>query len=548
MNKRVLNNAIVITYLLVISLFFCFPLFNPGLAGPQDTRFHLGRILSMGNIWHSPVNFLTFAHRGNMINPYYPWLTIYPAYLLVRLTGSLALGYKIFVVLVTFLTAISAYYCFLALKKRRSSALIFATLYTFAAYRAANVFLRGAIGETLCAMFLPIAFLGLYAVLRGNWRKWGWLTAGMTLMLYTHLLTVMLAGILCAFFALLVLPQMDHRRQRIIAGVKATVLTLLLSLGFILPFLQASRAQKVALPVRHLLEHGTLTPSALLTSSLNNDWGTYGLGITVLLALIFALTQFRKLTGTERTLLVTSLGMILLLTTMFPIARFDKTPVAQIQFIWRLNAFTTLFVLYVACSHLPAIRNLYGFGLTMIALTAALFSIHYTSFHAVRSQTAMFFPAGLVYSDTGLKPAIENYAHEDYRPDGALNPAYVTDFRPRLAGKVQKVHASYTQDTASFTVTNRGKAGRTLRTSVYRYPSQIVKLNGKPVASSSVDGMTGVRLPKGKSHITITYRNSHLTLFARLISLLTLLAWALLPVVRRRFRETARGGYAHSAK
>ncbi|WP_155286954.1 6-pyruvoyl-tetrahydropterin synthase-related protein [Lacticaseibacillus zhaodongensis] len=535
MNKRVLNNAIVITYLLVISLLFCFPLFNSGLAGPQDTRFHLGRILSMGNVWHSPVNFLTFAHHGNMINPYYPWLTIYPAYLLVKLTGSLATGYKLFIVLITFLTAVSAYYSFMAMKHQRTAALVFASVYTFAAYRSVNVFLRGALGETLCALFLPIAFLGLYQVLRGNWRKWPLLTAGMTLILYTHLLTVALSVILCAIFAVLALPQMDHRLQRITAGIKAAGMTVLLSLAFILPFLQMSRAQKVALPVRHLLERGVLSPSALFTSSLNNDWSHYGLGITVLIALIYALTQFRKLNGVERTLLATALGMILLLTTLFPIALFDKTPVASIQFIWRLNAFTTLFVLYIACSHLPAVHSPYAYGLTLLLLTGALLSVHYTSFHAVRAQTAMFFPSGLVYNDNELEGKMQNYAHEDYRPDGALNPAYVTDFRPRLAGKVQKLHAHYTQNTASFTVTNHGRSGQVLRTSVYRYASQLVKLNGKPIATSSVDGMTGVRLPHGTAHITITYRNSRTTIFARIISLVTLILWGLFPVLRRRY-------------
>ena len=528
MKKRVISNTAIIIFLLAASLLFCYPYLRSGLGVPQDTRFHLDRILGMSNVWRSPVNFLTYANRGNMVAPYYPWITLYPAFLLYKVFGSLTVAYKVYMFSLIFIGSLTSYFSFLSINKNRGRATIFATLYTFASYHATNVFLRGAVGEVLCAVFLPIAFLGLYEVLRGNWRKWPLLTAGMTLILYSHLLSLAITAALMLVLTVLALPGMQDWQRRLIAGVKATLLTLLLSVGFIVPFLQISRVQKVALPVAHLLERGTVPPSQLISDMLNNYWGTYGLGLVILIAVAGSIIMWRQLAGWERALLGLSLLMIFVLTTLFPIAHFNHTLLNELQFIWRLNAFTSLFVLYVFCAHLPAIHFGWQFIVSGVVLLGVLASMHYTSYKTVRNSQ-MFFPAGqgLVYNDANAEHLTRTYPHSDYRPENALNPAYVTDFRPRMRGQVVKLAAQYTADQATFTVNNHKRAG-ILRTSVYRYDSALVHVNGKAVATYNVDGLTGVKVPHGKTVITIRYKYSGLTYLARAISIITLiltLAW-----------------------
>ena len=60
----------------------------------EDGVFHLSRIIGMRNVWSSPVSFLNFHHNGLMVNLCYPWLTIYPAYLLYKIFGSYIAAYK----------------------------------------------------------------------------------------------------------------------------------------------------------------------------------------------------------------------------------------------------------------------------------------------------------------------------------------------------------------------------------------------------------------------------------------------------------------------
>ncbi|BDP59641.1 hypothetical protein EfmJHP38_05790 [Enterococcus faecium] len=61
----------------------------------QDTYFHLSRIIGLDNVWSSPVNFNNFDHHGTMMNIFYPWLTLYPAFLFYKMMGNLVLSYNI---------------------------------------------------------------------------------------------------------------------------------------------------------------------------------------------------------------------------------------------------------------------------------------------------------------------------------------------------------------------------------------------------------------------------------------------------------------------
>lgn len=87
--------------------------------------------------------------------------------------------------------------CFYTMLKLKNDRLHFYLLfvYTFSAYRATDVFYRGAMGEAVSLTLLPMVFLGTYYVLFNDYKKWYWLAIGMTLLVYTYLLSVIMCSI-----------------------------------------------------------------------------------------------------------------------------------------------------------------------------------------------------------------------------------------------------------------------------------------------------------------------------------------------------------------
>ena len=53
-----------------------------------------------------------------------------------------------------------------------------AFLYVFSLYRFTDIYVRGALGEVLAFIFMPVALIGIYEVLWGDEKKWSWLMTG----------------------------------------------------------------------------------------------------------------------------------------------------------------------------------------------------------------------------------------------------------------------------------------------------------------------------------------------------------------------------------
>ena len=120
--KKNKNQIIDIIFMLFLSFAYVIPLFmSKGIyhSVNQDTYFHLSRIIGLDNVWSSPVNFNNFDHHGTMMNIFYPWLTLYPAFLFYKMMGNLVLGYNIYYFFITFLTMVVSYFSMKKIKNNR---------------------------------------------------------------------------------------------------------------------------------------------------------------------------------------------------------------------------------------------------------------------------------------------------------------------------------------------------------------------------------------------------------------------------------------------
>lgn len=169
------------TYILLFLLLFSvivvliyFP--ENRLYSGHDAAFHYARIralmeaLSDGSF---PVYIDSSAVHGYGYGTklFYSDFVLLPVALLALIT-NIVFAFKAYLVCILFL---AGYFWFLAVRKLFGSnyiALLSAFLINFSYYRLLTLTSRGALGESLSYVFIPLVVLGAYEMIKGNYKKW----------------------------------------------------------------------------------------------------------------------------------------------------------------------------------------------------------------------------------------------------------------------------------------------------------------------------------------------------------------------------------------
>lgn len=483
----------------------------------MDTVFHLGRIVGLSNVFQSPVNFTTFAHHGTMMNVFYPWLTLYPAYLLYAVSHNLVLAWSLFSGLITATTALVAFYSFLSIRKNNAAAFLFSILYTFSAYHTANMYLRSAIGETIAMAFLPLMFAGVYHILRGKWQKWPLLTFGMTLVVYSHLLSLVLNAAFILIFIVLSLHGMDHRKERAVAMVKAALMTVLMSLPALVPMIVQSSKDALLTPTAPTL-YWIQSPQALFTNIVNNNIAMYTPGLLLAFIAIWLIARFNRLELSDRVILIVALLTFVATSTLFPWHLFNWLPMYKLQFATRFNTYITLFIVFVFANNVTARSTKHSVWVTGAFLVVSILMTS-TAVHQLRNST--FRPHTTITQQQAVTLG-RSYPHPDYGNADVKKHYEIYDkYLFLLNGK--KVNAQYHYDANTYNIRVQARTAGTLVTPLFRYTGQKLTLNDKRVSSSlSKYGTTTIKIPQGTSKIQITY---HYSLLAKLCAIIAILSF-----------------------
>ena len=309
-----------------------------------DAAFHFSRIQSLADIFQSPVNFEYFNHIGGIANLFYPWLTVYPMYLLYALTGNIVLSFYIYFMIMTWMGLEITYYCALKMKVKPMPAVITAVIYMFSLCRISNIYYRVAIGEAVAMTFLPLVVYGCYALFYKEKPQWLPLMFGMTLITYTHVISLILATTLVLCFMVIALIQKRWTKQVWWALVKATLVTLLLASAFLVPMMEMMTAIPISSPQIYQLFESAVKMQDLIAQSLNNDVGavnTYGIVLFILLG--WMIYQHKTCTGFFKPLLWLSGLFTIMATQLFP-WQFFQSIFMFIQFPWRFIALASLLI------------------------------------------------------------------------------------------------------------------------------------------------------------------------------------------------------------
>ncbi len=214
----------------------------------HDVFFHTARVGGLAQSFElgqfpSHVNSYANFGYGYKNAVFYPELFLIPFSLLGVLgLDSLAI-ITLMSIAINTVAPIIAYYSFSTISQKNEMVGLAATVvYILSVYRLQNIYLRGAIGESLFMLFLPLAVLGLYNVMYQKGSRWYILVIAISCIVQAHVLGTLLTIItLLICFICFAVDLVLVKKQGILKQLKQLVVlaiaSVCINIGFIIPFI-----------------------------------------------------------------------------------------------------------------------------------------------------------------------------------------------------------------------------------------------------------------------------------------------------------------------
>jgi len=504
----------------------------------DDMPFHLARIqsiaanLKLGNIlptiYSDSINGFGYASAL-----FYPDLWLYiPA--ISFLSGlELIRAYQVFLVLITVITAISMYHStrrmltnldighyyhfspcrFLTVEQQLS---ILATIvYITFPYRLINVYFRGALGEVLSFVFLPVIACGLTEIYCDRKKRWHILALGMTGLIYSHIISSLMA-VICILLAMLINFRQSWQQRH--ALLKAVLLTACLSAAFILPLIEQMQSNQFYYNTKN--PFGSLADQAIKVGVSHSSLSLLMVHFIAISLAYYCHYKLKQRQWYPRIALMTfiTLYLSIMTTSLFPWDILAEIPLLKyIQFPWRLFSLVT-----------------YTFSILSALVFLHLLSKKSSFWYF--SLVTIIIASGFILTNIMMQSSAPYAQPVTYRP-----PAISVGRAEYLPAKV-KISSIARRETiplaleGKLTIEQYSKSGNkielkfdnassilTIEFPVIFYKGYKAYLNRSPLpVSESSNGLIETTIQNtGSGHIVILYEHTRVYLLAYLISFMT---------------------------
>lgn len=253
-----------------------------------DMGYHLNRAYDLAqNLKHGSIfPFITtysFNHLGTQINMAYGLLSVYPLAIGLILFKNPIIGIYFGISIIQLISALISYYFSFKYYKKSEKSILFSLIYVFSIFNLHFLIGGFSLGEISATAFLPIAIYGTYSILYGQ-NEWWYLAIGMSLTLYTHLLSVLIYSALV--FTMLVIACIDKHLniKKIKSFIYATISAILMSSFFLVNFITMLHDQKISSTMVVDTTNNEMKLSNIITQSLDNQL----FGIVFIIGLIIS--------------------------------------------------------------------------------------------------------------------------------------------------------------------------------------------------------------------------------------------------------------------
>lgn len=538
-NKLTKQSLLVLFSFFVIALFITLPFWQTHrLLIFSDFSFHASRIEEISNNLKQGKLFTfiagkTFNSTGVGSFLFYPTYLLYP-WAVLRIIFNPINAFYLWYILLTFIALVIAFYSMYSFSTNKMQSYLFALIYVFAPYRlylGTSVF-----GEFIAVTFIPIIFLGLYQILWGDTNKWWVLSIGLALVAYSHILSTLISleYLFTIFVFYFIYSKFRIKREKLIALIKAAVLTLGLVAFEFVPFLQSYIGRNI-FSASQGISYGLLfNIEKLINLSIINNVSNGSIGFVLITSLFLTLLFIKQLNKQYICAYLLGIGSCILATTFFPWHLVDRTLLSVIQMPYRYLPYAILFLAMVTSKIISLFCVNYKINLGILTVIAlSLFTIIYTvsvnngSLQAIKTADTMLarnagkntkiLPVSVIVDKAHYNNIFSygvTFGEYDYYPriahgNGNSPSSKAISIDNNLALRNNKKTKLYPQNYPNL-IRYKIKGKEKIDLPVIAYNGTFVKVNGKVTKFSvSKRGTVLVRLKnKGTNVIDVGYKIS----------------------------------------
>ncbi|MDR1090757.1 MAG: YfhO family protein [Prevotella sp.] len=531
-----------LSVLLVLSLLMMY-FYNPLQPG-QDFFFHYRRLQAlMDGMGTGP--YLIYLDYGAMdgygyfAKAFYPDFVLIPFACIGNLT-SIEFAYQFMIFTMTILCGIFTYIFVNKVYKNSFAASVSALLYTFAVYRLLDIYHRAAIGEALTFTFLPLVFLGLYHIIKGDYKKWYILAIGFSLMILTHLISSLLLFITVLIFFVIYYKPLFREPQRVRCLLLAGAATVFITAYYTFPMIEQMASGTFYYESRDLM-------SKTQDSALKMNWIVWGLfsgiihprqvfipGTGLLLTCAVALRLFvygkSKELRSADILVILGLAFVFASSFLFPWSIFPFNKLNFIQLPWRLFEFSTFFFAvaggYYLSQAFKSRKRLAVAGFSIVIVIVSVMANDGKLYQDVRSNRPITQVA-----------ALENDYHLgglEYMPDKVPSPEYIAQRGDRVGKKYEDTKVTSFRKGGVTVLDIITSEPETLELPLLYYKGYKAVFNGEEIqVSESGNGLVQIPVEKSGS-ATIYYAGTFIQKSGYYITLISIIALCVFIALQRR--------------
>lgn len=550
----------------MITIFMIYPKIKTGnIEVRSDWSFH-GQRAEQIFLNLKRGNFLTFIatdafqHTGVGNFLFYPNVFLYP-WAVLRLFFKPVTAFYCWYGLIMLMTFIIAYFSMKAFSKRRIAAMVFSLSYTLGSY---HLCLSTAVfGEFIAASFLPLAFWAFYEVLFRDNSKWPWLGIGMSLIIYSHVLSVFITSEI--MFAIFIMKLIFDKvsKKRFLSLSKAVGISVLLTLFITIPYLTDFIGKNVTSAQPGIIIVNTLMN--VLETSFNNSVSTSGIGLVLILTAVFgSIWILKSHSKTLTAIYVLGISLIIVSTGSFPWNVLSDTPLGMIQLTFRYLSYASMFLSVILGLSVNDLYESETFDTTfkrgmVPVLTICIFMLSYVGFHhdslnALKNSQSQFLKNTDTFNQLPGRTFVNNsnydyllnypveYGELDYYPKKARRSTGNVSYNETnlsiinniaVVGR-KKIHVSPLCESNKMTYKIHTRKQADVDLPALRYKGSYAELNGKRTTLiNSARGTIKVRTKKGINTITVGYSPSKLYYVGIIISVMTWISLLVLAFYRK---------------
>ena len=519
-NRYIAKIIFFIVLYLILSYFFLYgQLRTNSLISNWDLQFHMNRYRGLSNVWKSPINFTTFDSVGLPVNIFYGWLTVYPIYFFYSLSDNMIFSYNLYLYLLTVITFLSCHYSFYSISRNTISSSIFSITYTFSMYRAVCIFYRGAIGEVVGLTIYPVLFLLVYKIIVQNRNYWLSLSLVFSLLLYSHLISSLIAFCYIGLFYVIILfSKSTYKFDITKTMIKAAISTLILSAAYLIPMIE--QIAKINPPAEVNLKNRALSISNTLNGAISLDFLSYSIGLIPIIFLILLIFYFKKMKSSDKCIYFVCIISLIMTTSIFPWEYFQKTPISTLQFPWRLFGIVSLFSCYLGCKYiiLPLKNSIVKIVIFIIVIVFSVLT-NFISINKFLENKDSIFASNSTLTNENINEMSTTMFTFDYTPKnyepyiGQIKNHEVTQGNKSINYKKNITDSNYVIEIIS-------TKEQVVSLPIYNYKGVNILLNGKSAENEKKDNaLLNVKIHSGLNIIDVSYKYTKIAKISFFISI-----------------------------